>query len=422
MKKAFFIVFFTSYILSILSFIHQNESYGSSTAKVDQEIKNAYIKGDYITTAKLLEDEITQLKEKASEGKRRNFFDLYRKNILLAYIYAWKLNKSEAALTEYQKVIELRQSLLKINKAPPFEFLYIAEIYEMKNDLSKAREYYQTLLNELIAFQEKENDDVSIIMTNDLINIIKYQIDGINLKAPVAEKRAPLLKRIKLSSQLTPKIAMFFAPLVVVVAEYDFSVVRKTDLVSYIKQSPSNVSSMILNYAFVLNASADSVDESAEKAMEAYLLKYPDSYYSLALRYLFYKFYKENEQAEKGEQLVKELEKIAKKRGIEIIIGPDKRFSSPEKTWNVYRNALISGDIDTAMECYVPGIWKERKVFTLLGKEKTKQMGEEMGEIERITGNENRAKYRIKQKYGGQDVSFHINFVNIDGEWKMYEF
>ncbi len=422
MKKLFLYRCLSIFFVLILLSVYSHESYSSPATELDQKIKNAYIKADYITTTKLLEEQITQLKEKASESKGRNFFDLYRKNILLAYIYAWKLNKPDLALTEYQKVIELRQSLEKISKSPPFEFLYIAEIYEMKNDLSKAREYYQTLLNELIAFKEDGNDSELVIMTDDFRNLIKYQIDGINLKAPKSEKRAPLLKRIKLSSQLTHTIAMFFAPFVVVAAEYDFSVVQKTDLVSYIRQSPSNVSSMILNYAFVLNASADSVDESAEKAMEAYLLKYPESYYSLSLRYLFYKFYKENEQAEKAEQLTKELEKIAKKRGVEIIIGPDKRFSSPEKTWEIYRNALIEGDIDTIMESYVPGIWKERKIFTLMGKEKLKKMAEKMGDIERITGNDKRAKYRIKQKYSDQDISFYINFLNIDGEWKIYEF
>ena len=79
---------------------------------------------------------------------------------------------------------------------------------------------------------------------------------------------------------------------------------------------------MILNYALILAASAGTVDESSEKAMEAYLSKYPESYYSLQLRYLFYKFYKESGQTKKAEKLAKELDKIGSKRGIELIIGP----------------------------------------------------------------------------------------------------
>jgi hypothetical protein len=179
---------------------------------------------------------------------------------------------------------------------------------------------------------------------------------------------------------------------------------------------------MILNYAFVIVASAANVDETSEKAMEAYLVKYPESYYSLQLRYLFYKYYKESGQTKKAEKMAKELEKIGKKRGIELIIEPDKRFSSPEKTWETYRNALIAGDIDLAMECYVPGEWKDRKIFALLGKEKMKEIGKSMGNIHKVKRGETRAEYMIIRKERGKDISFGINFHNIDGEWKMQEF
>jgi hypothetical protein len=98
---------------------------------------------------------------------------------------------------------------------------------------------------------------------------------------------------------------------------------------------------MILNYALILAASAGSVDESSERAMQAYLLQYPESYYSLKLRYLFYKYYRESQQTDKAENLRRELEKIGSKRGIELIVAPDKRFSSPEQTWETFRRALI---------------------------------------------------------------------------------
>ena len=193
-------------------------------------------------------------------------------------------------------------------------------------------------------------------------------------------------------------------------------------MTSYIKQSPANLSAMILNYALVLTSAAGSVDEDDEKALNAFLSKYPDSYYSIFLRYYFYKFYKENGMPEKGKGLLKEIQNIAEKRGMVIITGPDKRFSSPEKTWEVYRNALSEGDVDTVMECYVSGIYKERRIFNFLTKDQLKQMAEDMGNIERITGNEHRAEYRIMQKYKDKEVAFHINFANIDGEWRMYEF
>jgi hypothetical protein len=179
---------------------------------------------------------------------------------------------------------------------------------------------------------------------------------------------------------------------------------------------------MIQNYALLLAASASTVDESSEKATDAYLSKYPESYYSLQLRYLFYKFYRESGQTRNAERLAKDLEKIGSKRGMELIIGPDKRFSSPEKTWETYKNALIAGDIDLAMECYVPGEWKERKIFTLLGTEKMKEIGRSMGHIHKVKSSETMAEYMIIRKEKGKEISYGIHFHNVDGEWKMREF
>ena len=156
--------------------------------------------------------------------------------------------------------------------------------------------------------------------------------------------------------------------------------------------------------------------------MEAYLAKYPESYYSLQLRYLFYKYYKESGQDKKAEKLSKDLEKIGRARGIELIIEPDKRFSSPEKTWETYRSALIAGDIDLALECYVPGQWQHKKILTVLGNEKVKGLGREMGKIEKITASETRAEYMIKRKQKGTEITYWIYFQNIDGEWKIQEF
>jgi hypothetical protein len=218
--------------------------------------------------------------------------------------------------------------------------------------------------------------------------------------------------------QIIPFITIFLVP----TTQYDFSLLEKVDFAHTIKQSPTDLASMIQNYALVLAASASSVNESSERVMEAYLLKYPESYYSLSLRYLFYKFYKENEQFKKAERMANEIENIAKKRWMEIIIGPDKRFSSPEKTWEIYRNAMKAGDIDTVMECYVPGIWKEREIFTVLGKEKMKEIGKDLRDIEKISAGDQEAEYHILRKQKGKEISYGIRFHNIDGEWKMSEF
>lgn len=416
MKKGFCIFPFLI-LLSLVIF--SSFSYSTTT---DQEITKSYINSDYVTAVSLLEKQIKEQKLKGSKDERGEYVNLYKKYLLLAHIYAWRLNKPDVALLRYQELNELRQSYKEASKFPPFELLYIAEIYEVKNDYPKASERYQYLLNELIDFKEKENDDFSILMSEDLIKFLKYQIDSLHLKARTEKRYKPFLTRLKLSSQLTVHFFPFLALSLVPTAEYIFSPDKPIDLVDKIKQSPSDFSSMILNYALILAASAGTVDEASEKAMEAYLSKYPESYYSLQLRYLFYKFYKESEQTKKAERLVKELGKIASKRGIEFLISPDKRFSTPEKTWGIFRNALNAGDIDLAMECYVPGRKGHGKVFDALGREQMKEIGKSMGDIHKVKASETMAEYMIIRKEKGKEISYGIYFHNIDGEWKLREF
>jgi hypothetical protein len=393
----------------------------SHSIGMDPEVMKSYLASDYVTTAKLLEQQVKQIREKALKGESINLQDLYMKGLFLAQIYMRRLNQPDMALLKYQEVNEVRKSSKEMSKFPPLEFLYVGEIYERKNNFSKAMEYYRNLLKEFASLQEKEADTLSIIMAEDLTKFVKYQIDGLNLKTLPIKEYKPLLKKLKLSSQynqLTPFLAMSLVP----TTQYDFSLLEKVDFAHTIKQSPTDLASMIQNYTLVLAASASLVNESSERAMEAYLSKYPESYYSLSLRYLFYKFYKENEQIRKAERMARELESIANKRGMEIIIGPDKRFSSPEKTWETYRNAMKAGDIDTVMECYVPGIWKEREIFTLLGKEKMKEIEKDLRDIEKISAGDQEAEYQILRKQKGKDYSYSVRFQNIDGEWKLREF
>jgi hypothetical protein len=393
--------------------------------EIDPDIAKAYSASDYVMVAKILDQQIKSLKEKASKGENINYSDLHRKYLFLAHIQAWRLNNLEKGQFIYQEALNLKPSLKEFNKnreSPSTEFLYMGEIYEVKKDYPKARECYQKHLDELAAFLDEESKDLSILLTEDLIKLTKYQIDGINLKVPPSKKQTPLLPNLKLTSQVTHPMAtlsiLFLSP----GAEYAFSIIQEGDLAKHIRQSPPDIGSMAMNYALVLNSSAASVTDESERAMAAYLSRYPDGYYSLSLRYLFYKFYKESAQTKKGEALLRELEKVGKKRGIELIVRADRRFSSPEKTWDTYRNALIEGNIDLAMECYTPGERRHKKIFMALGKEKMEEIGRNMGEIGRITGNEREAKYRIRRMEEGKEITYYIHFYNVDGEWKMEEF
>jgi len=58
----------------------------------------------------------------------------------------------------------------------------------------------------------------------------------------------------------------------------------------------------------------------------------------------------------------------------------------------------MAGDIDLTMECYIPGEWKERKIFSLLGAEKMKEIGRSIGDIHKVKAGETMAEYMIIRK------------------------
>ena len=393
-------------------------SFKCGAENIDKEIERSYINSDYAESAKLLEQKISMLEGKLTTGRRSTSQDIYMHQLLLAYIYAWKLQKPEKSLKIYSELIQSSKSGKEKRKIPSLELLYTAELYAVKNNLQEAEKYYQMFLKDLSELKGREHDDLSIIFADELINFTKYQIDGIRLKIGGEH----LLKNLKLSSAMTPNMALFFSMALSPAARYETLVAMKTDLSTYIQQSTANISSMIFNYGLLLQAAGGSVDKSSEKAMKAYLLKYPEGYFSLSLRYLFFKFYQESGQKKKANMLLADLDNIARKRGMALIVNPDKRFSSPEKTWETYRQALIAGDLDLALECHVPSNNKYEQIFKLMGKDKMKKIAEKMNPIGKITLNDKRAKYRIKRNEKGNEITYYIYFSNINGEWKIVQY
>ena len=106
---------------------------------------------------------------------------------------------------------------------------------------------------------------------------------------------------------------------------------------------------------------------------------------------------------------------------INNIGNPDPRFTSPESTWETYKQAMIDGDFSLVKKCLMPNA-KNVEIYKEIGKKKTKEIALAMRSIELITGDENRAKYRIKREMNGQDITFFIYFNNIFGEWKIEQF
>jgi hypothetical protein len=101
----------------------------------------------------------------------------------------------------------------------------------------------------------------------------------------------------------------------------------------------------------------------------------------------------------------------------------DSRFSSPEGTWSVHKQAIMDGDLEKALTCFIPKSAEDyRKGYQGLGKEKMRSLASEMNPIERITQNGEYAKYRIIRQLNGKDITFYIYFVNVLGNWKIQQF
>jgi hypothetical protein len=102
---------------------------------------------------------------------------------------------------------------------------------------------------------------------------------------------------------------------------------------------------------------------------------------------------------------------------------PDPRFSSPEKTWALHKNALAAGDIERVVECFIPQSAKTyRETYEALGVQIMREIAADMGSVVKIDGNDSYAKYEILRKQEDKIFSFELLFNNWFGEWKIVSY
>lgn len=101
---------------------------------------------------------------------------------------------------------------------------------------------------------------------------------------------------------------------------------------------------------------------------------------------------------------------------------PDVRLSTPEKTWALHKQAMLDGD---------PVLFKKTlsrhdhplvEIHEHLGPEKRRELVLNMKPIERIVLDDSSAKYRIHKTIKNEEITFHIYFSRIFGEWKVEEY
>lgn len=108
---------------------------------------------------------------------------------------------------------------------------------------------------------------------------------------------------------------------------------------------------------------------------------------------------------------------------INSIGNPDPKFSSPEKTWVLYKNAMMKGDFESAYKCLMPGYEKKlRSIVEAIGEKRMREIAEAMNPIEKIIADENSAKYRLIRNIKEKNITFYVYFINVFGEWKIDQY
>jgi tetratricopeptide (TPR) repeat protein len=389
---------------------------------VNRELRDSFKTHDYAKATKLLEKQIIEIKN--DNGI------IYRSYFALAYLYFWRLNDADKALTKLQEFSVWKVNIKDISKMPSLENLYRADIYDKINDVQKSQHYYELILNDLIAAQRQDKGTDGNAMISEMIKFISFKIDNLNLRT--AKKETQSLKKIRLSSRYLKSkflsfLMMSFVPdsefrMYELDAEYNQYPKAPPPLAEFISKSINDFGSILANCSMIVDRAEKSYDE-AYQAMEVFIAKYPDNYYTPSLVYLFYKYYSKNGQQEKARQLKLILEKIGQQQQIEIITEADPRFSSPEITGGIYKSALRDGNVELALECFTPDTMPAyKKLLDRLGKDKWKAMGMEKDRIEEVRRSENEAVYGIIVERDGKLTSYQLKFVNDGGNWKILSF
>lgn len=126
------------------------------------------------------------------------------------------------------------------------------------------------------------------------------------------------------------------------------------------------------------------------------------------------------QQFERG-GLRRAAEQFARERNVALSLpAPDPRLSSPEKTWQLFIDALGRGDLDTAYACFTPGMKaKMEPAFSRMAPPALKGMAEsfEGFALSQAAGD---GRFREAVVKRGERIGL-IYFLELEGEWKIDE-
>ncbi len=348
----------------------------------------------------------------------------------LAEYYLWKARDVKKAVTEYEKLISVLERYEQDKRALiPYVFA-LGEIYEKDmKDYARAFSAYSSVAKLSIVDKEGRDREMEII-GNWYLDWIAFLGEKISVRR---------LKRQKSFSRRTLKhpnfgyglFMSFGYPSAGTLSSFDDDPYRVNGEGQVTKEIFDKVYAryperykMILFgatlfYEFIKENRYDDAEYIAGELMRFY----PDDLNTIMLRFDLAELYKSQSNDKKYQETIAAGKRAAKSLNIEIILGPDERFATPEKTWQLFVESLKKGDVDKAIECFSPtSQQKYRQIFTSL-KAQLPQIASAMGNIRRMKENhDGRAEYDILKKENGKEYSYGIYFVDVYGEWKIENF
>ncbi|MCL7488962.1 MAG: ankyrin repeat domain-containing protein [Desulfobulbaceae bacterium] len=101
---------------------------------------------------------------------------------------------------------------------------------------------------------------------------------------------------------------------------------------------------------------------------------------------------------------------------------PDPRLSSPDKTWELHKQAMVDGDLPLFKKTLSRPDHPLIEIYEHLDPEKRRELVGKMKAIERIVQDDRRAQYRIHKTIKNEEITFYIYFSNVFGEWKIDDY
>jgi len=94
-------------------------------------------------------------------------------------------------------------------------------------------------------------------------------------------------------------------------------------------------------------------------------------------------------------------------------------LSSPESTWNEFRNTVTAGNFTLAEACFYSSENRTVKRYKKLGKVKANRVFKTIKSIEKVYQDEDSAKYMVHRDINGKNLTTYVSFAKIDDQWKI---